>query len=108
MTPRRWQEVKRAFEQARALPHAEREEFLKLTSAANPELGACATDLQIPGQSCPNSAESKGMGQIFEPYEPDQAHLFPASPKDWLPDGHLAFFVSDTVDELDVEPFVAT
>ncbi len=47
------------------------------------------------------------MGQIFEPYEPDQAHLFPASPKDWLPEGHLAFFVSDTVDELDVEPFIA-
>jgi transposase/IS5 family transposase len=46
------------------------------------------------------------MGQIFEPYEPDQAHLFPASPKDWLPEGHLAFFVSDTVDELDIEPFV--
>jgi transposase len=47
------------------------------------------------------------MGSIFEPYDPDQAHLFPASPKDWLPEGHLAYFISDTVDELDLKPFMA-
>lgn len=47
------------------------------------------------------------MGQIFEPYDPDQADLFPASPKDWLPTGHLAHFVSDTVDALDLGPFTA-
>ncbi|MDZ4774075.1 MAG: hypothetical protein SGI72_13180 [Planctomycetota bacterium] len=70
-------------------------------------LGACATDLQIPGNVRTISAESTCMGQIFEPYEPDQAHLFPASPKDWLPEGHLSHFISDTVDELDVEPFLA-
>ena len=47
------------------------------------------------------------MGQIFEPYDPDQASLFPASPTDWLPDGHLAYFVSDTVEALDLSDFVA-
>lgn len=47
------------------------------------------------------------MGQIFEPYDPDQPHLFPPSPKDWLPESHLAYFVSDTVDELDLRPFMS-
>ncbi|MBC8328880.1 MAG: IS1182 family transposase [Planctomycetes bacterium] len=45
------------------------------------------------------------MGTHFRPYEPDQDLLFPPSPRDWLPDGHLAYFVSDTVDALDLEPF---
>ena len=47
------------------------------------------------------------MGQLFEPYEPSQRLLLPPSLEDWLPDGHLARFVSDTVDELDLEPFLA-
>ena len=46
------------------------------------------------------------MGQIFEPYEPDQGLLFPPSLDDWLPEGHLARFISDTVDELDLRPFL--
>jgi len=47
------------------------------------------------------------MGQQFVPYEPDQALLFPPSLDDWLPPGHLARFVSETVDQLDLEPFYA-
>ena len=47
------------------------------------------------------------MGQIFEPYEPDQALLFPPSPRDWLPEDHLAFFVSETVEQLDLSAFYA-
>jgi transposase len=47
------------------------------------------------------------MGQIFEPYDPDQPHLFPPSPKDWLPEGHLAYFISETVEELDLQAFMA-
>jgi transposase len=45
------------------------------------------------------------MGQIFEPYDPDQSHLFPSSPREWLPEGHLAYFISDTVEALDLGPF---
>lgn len=47
------------------------------------------------------------MGQQFEPYDPDQSLLLPPSLQDWLPEGHLARFVSDTVDELDLSPFFA-
>jgi transposase len=47
------------------------------------------------------------MGQIFEPYDPDQPSLFPPSPADWLPEGHLAYFVAETVEELDLSGFLA-
>jgi transposase len=45
------------------------------------------------------------MGTSFRPYEPEQSHLFPASPRDWLPEGHLAFFISDTVESLELNAF---
>ncbi len=45
------------------------------------------------------------MGTRFRPYQPDQAYLLPPSPRDWLPEGHLAYFISDTVDALDLEAF---
>ena len=39
------------------------------------------------------------------PYQPEQSYLLPPSPRDWLPDNHLALFISDVVDELDVSSF---
>ena len=41
------------------------------------------------------------------PYEPQQEMLLPASLQDWLPKGHLAYFISDTVDALDLKAFYA-
>jgi len=43
-----------------------------------------------------------GTLPFFRPYEPDQQILLPLSLRDWLPDGHLAYFISDTVDQLDL------
>ncbi len=37
------------------------------------------------------------MGTFKRHDHPDQAFLFPPSPRDWLPDDHLAWFISDTV-----------
>jgi transposase len=42
------------------------------------------------------------MAKTFRPYVPEQELLLPPSVKDWLPDNHLAHFVSDLVDELDL------
>ena len=42
------------------------------------------------------------MSKTFRPYDPEQAFLMPASLRDWLPKGHLAYFVSDVVDHLDL------
>src|SRR5437667_10709581 len=47
------------------------------------------------------------MVQVFYPYEPDQTLLLPPSLRDWVPEGHLAHFVSDTVDELDLTALYA-
>lgn len=45
------------------------------------------------------------MATTFRPYQPDQSLLLPPSPKDWLPEGHLAYFISETVDRLDLSVF---
>lgn len=42
------------------------------------------------------------MSKAFRSYDPDQVFLMPASLQDWLPKGHLAYFVSDVVDHLDL------
>jgi transposase len=48
-----------------------------------------------------------GMAISYRPYEPQQEMLLPASLQDWLPKGHLAYFISDTVDALDLSAFYA-
>ena len=40
--------------------------------------------------------------KTFRPYEPDQMLLLPPSLSDWLPEDHLARFVSDLVDTLNL------
>ena len=42
------------------------------------------------------------MSKTYLPYEPDQQLLLPAALQEWLPDDHLAYFISDVVDELDM------
>ena len=42
------------------------------------------------------------MGKSFRQYDPEQVLMLPPSIEDWLPDGHLARFVSDVVEELDL------
>ena len=40
--------------------------------------------------------------KTYRPWTPEQPYLLPPSPREWLPDGHLAFFVLDLVAELDL------
>lgn len=47
------------------------------------------------------------MSTTFRPCAPDQSLLFPPSPRDWLPEGHLAFFIADTVAALDLRALYA-
>ena len=42
------------------------------------------------------------MAKTFRSYLPEQNLLLPASLREWLPDDHLAYFVSDVVDQLDL------
>lgn len=47
------------------------------------------------------------MSTTFRRYEPDQSLLLPPSPRDWLPEEHLAYFISDTIEALDLSGFFA-
>ena len=42
------------------------------------------------------------MSKTYLPYDPDQQLLLPAALREWLPDDHLAYFISDVVDQLDL------
>src|SRR5512132_300934 len=45
------------------------------------------------------------MAYNFLRAERDQPFLLPPDLRDWLPDGHLAWFILDVVDQLDLAPF---
>ena len=42
------------------------------------------------------------MSKTYRPYDPDQQLLLPAALQEWLPDDHLAYFISDVVEQLDL------
>ena len=45
--------------------------------------------------------------KTYRPYQPRQGFLLPPSPLDWLPEDHLARFILDTVEELDLSAITA-
>nr|WP_315210576.1 IS1182 family transposase [uncultured Albidiferax sp.] len=47
------------------------------------------------------------MSTSYVAYHPEQQQLLPPALQDWLPQGHLAYFISDTVDSLDLRAFHA-
>src|SRR5450756_3098104 len=47
------------------------------------------------------------MPKRYRAYLPGQDFLLPPSLGQWLPEGHLAYFVSDMVDPLDLTPMDA-
>ena len=47
------------------------------------------------------------MSTSYVPYLPDQQYLMPCALQEWLTPGHLAYFISDTVDSLDLRAFHA-
>jgi transposase len=46
------------------------------------------------------------MSRIYLSYDPEQRLLLPPDLREWLPEGHLALFISDVVDELDLSAIV--
>lgn len=47
------------------------------------------------------------MAKTYRPYVPEQDLLLPPSLRDWLPEDHLAFFVSDLIDQLNLSAITA-
>ena len=46
------------------------------------------------------------MSRTFRKWQPDQAYLFPPSPRQWLPEDHLVYFLLDVSAEIDISPIV--
>ena len=42
------------------------------------------------------------MGKSYRPYLPEQGFLLPPSLREWLPENHLVYLVSDVVDNLNL------
>ena len=47
------------------------------------------------------------MAANYLPYDPQQLMLLPEALQEWLPEGHVAYFINDTVDGLDLSAFHA-
>jgi len=47
------------------------------------------------------------MPTSYLPYEPDQDQLLPPSLREWLPEDHLAHYISETIETLDLGAFYA-
>ena len=47
------------------------------------------------------------MSKQYRPWTPEQTYLLPPSPRDWLPEGHLAYFVLEVARELDISAIEA-
>ena len=47
------------------------------------------------------------MAKTYRPYLPEQDLLLPPSLRDWLPEDHLAYLISDLVDQLDLSAITA-
>jgi transposase len=46
--------------------------------------------------------------KTYRPWTPNQAYLLPPSPRDWLPEGHLAYFILEVVERLDLSAIERT
>ncbi|MCK4782299.1 MAG: transposase [Desulfobacteraceae bacterium] len=46
------------------------------------------------------------MNYNFRSYNPNQPYLLPPSLDDWLPQDHLARFISETVDQMDLSALI--
>jgi transposase len=47
------------------------------------------------------------MAKTYRPYLPEQDLLLPPSLREWLPEHHLAYFVNDLIDQLDLSAITA-
>ena len=48
-----------------------------------------------------------GMPQNFLVCDREQVFLMPPDPRDWLPEGHFAWFVLESVEQMDLVAFYA-
>ena len=50
----------------------------------------------------------RGGMKRFKAYDTGQRYLLPPSPREWLPADHLAYFIGDVVEQLDLSAVFAS
>jgi hypothetical protein len=50
--------------------------------------------------------QNSGMSRKYRDWRPDESYVFPPSPHDWLPEGHLVYFLLDVIRQIDLSPIV--
>ena len=50
----------------------------------------------------------RGTMKRFKAYDTHQSYLLPPSPQEWLPADHLAYFIDNVVDQLDLREVFAS
>ena len=93
----------RARRAAAGLLSCSRHEYL-VGNVAPPKRGGCRAKV-VPSGALNGIL---GMPQNFIDCDREQAFLMPPSLRDWLPDDHLAWFVIETVEQLDLAAFYAS
>jgi hypothetical protein len=72
-----------------------------LPTCVSPPRQAAPTDPRF----YPFAGRDWAIAQNFLTCDRDQPLLLPPDLRDWLPEDHLAWFVIEAVEELDLEPF---
>ena len=63
-------------------------------------------EVEVSESSTREVLQAAGRDKTFRPYDQHQNLLLPPSLDDWLPAGHTARFISETVDVRATWPFV--
>ncbi|MFH1920979.1 MAG: transposase, partial [Planctomycetota bacterium] len=58
--------------------------------------------LQWTVQSSRDSMQCMTADKSYKPWNPTQSCLLPPSPMEWLPEGHVVYFILDVVSQLDL------
>jgi len=71
-----------------------------------PEQGALISGEAGPPRALATARRAGSPTKLFRPWDPDQAALLPASKRDYLGDAHLAVFLRDLPEQLDLRPIL--
>src|SRR3990170_4739166 len=61
----------------------------------------------VRASEAPAFSGDSGMSKTYRPWNPDQDWLLPPSPREWLPEGDLVYFMLDVVKSLDLSAITA-
>src|SRR5882724_5571409 len=55
------------------------------------------------GSTMEIGSDRMAVVKTYRPYAPNQPYLLPPSPSEWLPEGHLAYFILDLLEDINLQ-----